>query len=192
MKNAKMIMIATEEVVFPYECGKLRVTEDADIIAIQRAVAKGERIVLVPIREGERPKDGDIGIPIDIEQFIYLPEDTEGAILMYKTATCRNVVHEMEFDGIATTVSLGACPFYTSVDEDTLRAYFEHASMLYNGLAHVISNAGGNVVNLEFDSVNTDIDAIVIWLKTANKYLFFTEMDTEKRLVEFAKALEFN
>lgn len=191
MKNAKMIMIATEEVVFPYECGKLRVTEDADIIAIQRAVAKGERIVLVPIREGERPKDGDIGIPIDIEQFIYLPEDTEGAILMYKTATCRNVVHEMEFDGIATTVSLGACPFYTSADEDTLRAYFEHASMLYNGLAHVISNAGGNVVNLEFDSVNTDIDAIVIWLKTANKYLFFTEMDTEKRLVEFAKALEF-
>ena len=191
MKNAKMIMIATEEVVFPYECGKLRVTEDADIIAIQRAVAKGERIVLVPIREGERPKDGDIGIPIDIEQFIYLPEDTEGAILMYKTATCRNVVHEMEFDGIATTVSLGACPFYTSADEDTLRAYFDHASMLYNGLAHVISNAGGNVVNLEFDSVNTDIDAIVIWLKTANKYLFFTEMDTEKRLVEFAKALEF-
>ena len=191
MKNAKMILIATEEVVFPYECGKLRVTEDADIIAIQRAVAKGERIVLVPIREGERPKDGDIGIPIDIEQFIYLPEDTEGAILMYKTATCRNVVHEMEFDGIATTVSLGACPFYTSADEDTLRAYFEHASMLYNGLAHVISNAGGNVVNLEFDSVNTDIDAIVIWLKTANKYLFFTEMDTEKRLVEFAKALEF-
>ncbi len=191
MKNAKMIMIATEEVVFPYECGKLRVTEDADIIAIQRAVAKGERIVLVPIREGERPKDGDIGIPIDIEQFIYLPEDTEGAILMYKTAPCRNVVHEMEFDGIATTVSLGACPFYTSADEDTLRAYFDHASMLYNGLAHVISNAGGNVVNLEFDSVNTDIDAIVIWLKTANKYLFFTEMDTEKRLVEFAKALEF-
>ncbi|MBO5776177.1 MAG: endopeptidase La, partial [Clostridia bacterium] len=191
MKNAKMIMIATEEVVFPYECGKLRVTEDADIIAIQRAVALGERVVLVPIREGERPKDGDIGIPIDIEQFIYLPEDSEGAILMYKTATCRNIIHEMECDGIATTVSLAACPFYSTADEETLRAYFEHASMLYTGLAHVISNAGGNVVNLEFDSVNTDIDAIVIWLKTANKYLFFTEMDTEKRLVEFAKALEF-
>ena len=46
MKNTKLIMIATEEVVFPYECGKLRVTEESDIIAIQRAVEAGEKIVL--------------------------------------------------------------------------------------------------------------------------------------------------
>ena len=54
MKNTKLIMIATEEVVFPYECGKLRVTEESDIIAIQRAVEAGEKIVLVPVKVGEK------------------------------------------------------------------------------------------------------------------------------------------
>ncbi|MBR2480248.1 MAG: hypothetical protein IKB56_02965, partial [Clostridia bacterium] len=137
MKNAKLIMIATEEVVFPYECGKLRVTEENDILAIQRAVAEGEKIVLVPVRVGEKAKDGDVGIVTEVEQFIYIPEDNEGAILMYKTGTRRNYVHEMEFDGVATTVSLASCPFYNSGDEYTLRTYFERAEELFRNLSTI-------------------------------------------------------
>ncbi|MBQ8177809.1 MAG: endopeptidase La [Clostridia bacterium] len=190
MKNARMIMIATEEVVFPYECGKLRVTEDADILAIQRAVSEGEKIVLVPVRVGERPKDGDVGIVTEVEQFIYVPEDNEGAILMYKTGTRRNYIHEMECDGIATTVSLASCPFYDSGDEFTLRTYFERASELFMNLSGILKGVNGSAIRLEYDSVNTDIDAIVIWLKTADKYLFFTCLDTETRLMEFCKALD--
>ncbi len=190
MKNARMIMIATEEVVFPYECGKLRVTEDADILAIQRAVSDGEKIVLVPVKVGERPKDGDVGIVTEVEQFIYVPEDEEGAILMYKTGTRRNYIHEMECDGIATTVSLASCPFYNSGDEFTLRTYFERASELFMNLSGILKGVNGSAVRFEYDTLNTDIDAIVIWLKTADKYLFFTCLDTETRLMEFCKALD--
>ncbi len=190
MKNAKLIMIATEEVVFPYECGKLRVTEESDILAIQRAVAEGEKIVLVPVRVGEKAKDGDVGIVTEVEQFIYIPEDNEGAILMYKTGTRRNYVHEMEFDGVATTVSLASCPFYNSGDEYTLRTYFERAEELFRNLSTIIKGINGQAVRLDYDSVDTDIDAIVIWLKTADKYMFFTTLDTETRLMEFCKALD--
>ena len=190
MKNAKLIMIATEEVVFPYECGKLRVTEENDILAIQRAVAEGEKIVLVPVRVGEKAKDGDVGIVTEVEQFIYIPEDNEGAILMYKTGTRRNYVHEMEFDGVATTVSLASCPFYNSGDEYTLRTYFERAEELFRNLSTIIKGINGQAVRLDYDSVDTDIDAIVIWLKTADKYMFFTTLDTETRLMEFCKALD--
>ena len=190
MKNAKLVMIATEEVVFPYECGKLRVTEESDIIAIQKAVAEGEKIVLVPVRVDEKAKDGDVGIVTEVEQFIYIPEDNEGAILMYKTGTRRNYIHELESDGVVTTVSLASCPFYNSGDEYTLRTHFERAEELFRNLSTILKGINGQAVRLDYDSVDTDIDAIVIWLKTADKYLFFTTLDTETRLIEFCKALD--
>ena len=190
MKNAKLVMIATEEVVFPYECGKLRVTEESDIIAIQKAVAEGEKIVLVPVRVDEKAKDGDVGIVTEVEQFIYIPEDNEGAILMYKTGTRRNYIHELESDGVVTTVSLASCPFYNGGDEYTLRTHFERAEELFRNLSTILKGINGQAVRLDYDSVDTDIDAIVIWLKTADKYLFFTTLDTETRLIEFCKALD--
>ena len=190
MKNAKLVIIATEEVVFPYECGKLRVTEENDIIAIQRAVAEGEKIILVPVPIGGKAKDGDVGIITEVEQFIYVPEDNEGAILMYKTGTRRIYVHEIENDGIVSTASIASCPFYNNGDEYTLRTYFERAQELFRNLSTIIKGINGQAIRLEYDSIDTDIDAIVIWLKTADKYLFFTTLDTETRLKEFCKALD--
>ncbi len=190
MKNTKLIMIATEEVVFPYECGKLRVTEESDIIAIQRAVEAGEKIVLVPVKVGEKAKDGDVGVVTEVEQFIFIPEDNEGAILMYKTGTRRNYVHELESDGVVTTVSIASCPFYNSGDEYALRTHFERAEELFRNLATILKSVNGQAVRLDYDTVDTDIDAIVIWLKTADKYMFFTTLDTETRLIEFCKALD--
>ncbi len=188
--NERLIIIATEEVVFPYECGKLRVTEEADILAIQRAINAGEKIVLVPVRIGERPKNGDVGVITDIEQFIYIPEDNEGGILMYKTGTSRSYIHEIDCDGIATTASIAECHFYNSGDEFALRTYFEQAVELFSNLSGILKGVNGSAIRLQYDTLNTDIDAIVIWLKTADKYLFFTTLDTETRLVEFCKALE--
>ena len=190
MKNAKLVIIATEEVVFPYECGKLRVTEENDIIAIQRAVAEGEKIILVPVPIGGKAKDGDVGIITEVEQFIYVPEDNEGAILMYKTGTRRIYVHEIENDGIVSIASIASCPFYNNGDEYTLRTYFERAQELFRNLSTIIKGINGQAIRLEYDSIDTDIDAIVIWLKTADKYLFFTTLDTETRLKEFCKALD--
>lgn len=190
MKNAKLVIIATEEVVFPYECGKLRVTEENDIIAIQRAVAEGEKIILVPVPIGGKAKDGDVGIITEVEQFIYVPEDNEGAILMYKTGTRRIYVHEIENDGIVSTASIASCPFYNNGDEYTLRTYFERAQELFRNLSTILKGINGQAIRLEYDSIDTDIDAIVIWLKTADKYLFFTTLDTETRLKEFCKALD--
>lgn len=190
MKNARMIMIATEEVVFPYECGKLRVTEDADILAIQRAVNNGEKIVLVPVKVGERPAEGDIGIVTEVEQFIFVPEDSEGAILMYKTGTRRNYIHEMECDGIATTVSLASCPFTGESESIEIRQYYDQALSLLDNFSGIIKSISGNPIRFELPTVNLDIDSIVIWLKTADKYLFFTTLDTETRLIEFCKALD--
>ncbi|MBQ4072578.1 MAG: endopeptidase La [Clostridia bacterium] len=190
MKNAKLVIIATEEVVFPYECGKLRVTEENDIIAIQRAVAEGEKIILVPVPIGGKAKDGDVGIITEVEQFIYVPEDNEGAILMYKTGTRRIYVHEIESDGIVSIASIASCPFYNNGDEYTLRTYFERAQELFRNLSTILKGINGQAIRLEYDSIDTDIDAIVIWLKTADKYLFFTTLDTETRLKEFCKALD--
>lgn len=190
MKNAKLVIIATEEVVFPYECGKLRVTEENDIIAIQRAVAEGEKIILVPVPIGGKAKDGDVGIITEVEQFIYVPEDNEGAILMYKTGTRRIYVHEIENDGIVSIASIASCPFYNNGDEYTLRTYFERAQELFRNLSTILKGINGQAIRLEYDSIDTDIDAIVIWLKTADKYLFFTTLDTETRLKEFCKALD--
>lgn len=190
MKETRMIMIATEEVVFPYECGKLRVTEDADILAIQRAVSEGEKIVLVPVKEGERPQNGDVGIVTDVEQFIYIPGDDEGAILMYKTGVRRNTIYDMRSDGIATTVSLSACPFYSSGDEYALRTCFEKAEELFRNLSGILKGVNGSAIRFEYDTMDTDIDAIVIWLKTADKYFFFTCLDSTTRIFEFCRALE--
>ena len=188
--NKRLIMIATEEVVFPYECGKLRVTEEADILAIQRAVNSGEDIVLVPVKEGERPKAGGIGIVTQIEQFIYVPEDNEGGILMYKTGKMRSYVTEFDCDGIATTALVTDCPFFNSGDEYTLRTYFERADELFRNLSGILKGVNGSAIRFEYDSMDYDIDAIVIWLKTADKYLFFNTLDTETRIIEFCKALD--
>ena len=191
MKEAKLNVIATEEVVFPYECGKLRVNEEADIIAIRKAVDAGESIVLVPVKVGEKAKEGDVGIITEVEQFIFIPEDDEGAILMYKTSTMRSYVYEFEVDesGI-TRASVARCPFEDSGDEYTLRTYFERAEDLFRNFSTILKGISGQGVRFDYDHVNTDIDAIVIWLKTADKYLFFTTLDTETRLKEFCKTLE--
>ena len=191
MKEAKLNVIATEEVVFPYECGKLRVTEEADILALRSAVEAGESVVLVPVRVGEKAKEGDVGIITEIEQFIFIPEDDEGAILMYKTATMRSYVYgfEVDEDGV-TRASVARCPFEERGDEYTLRTYFERAEELFRNFSTILKGVSGQGVRFDYDHVNTDIDAIVIWLKTADKYLFFTTLDTETRLKEFCKALE--
>ena len=173
------------------ECGKLRVNEEADIIAIRKAVDAGESIVLVPVKVGEKAKEGDVGIITEVEQFIFIPEDDEGAILMYKTSTMRSYVYEFEVDesGI-TRASVARCPFEDSGDEYTLRTYFERAEDLFRNFSTILKGISGQGVRFDYDHVNTDIDAIVIWLKTADKYLFFTTLDTETRLKEFCKTLE--
>ena len=192
MKKTKAIMIATEEVVFPYELGKLRVSDEKDIVAVQRAVSIGtEVVVLVPVREGEDPKEGDVGVVAQIEQFIYVPEDNEGGILMYKTAPTRCYVSEFEEDlSKVTWATLTECPFFGGEDEYVLRTYFERAEELFSNLSTIIKGLNGQAVRLSYENVNTDIDAIVGWLKTSDKYLFFTTLDTEIRLKEFCKALD--
>ncbi|MBR2480513.1 MAG: endopeptidase La, partial [Clostridia bacterium] len=60
----------------------------------------------------------------------------------------------------------------------------------FRNLSTIIKGINGQAVRLDYDSVDTDIDAIVIWLKTADKYMFFTTLDTETRLMEFCKALD--
>ncbi|MBO5774127.1 MAG: hypothetical protein J6R44_04760, partial [Clostridia bacterium] len=144
MKEAKLNVIATEEVVFPYECGKLRVTEDSDILAIQKAVDAGESIALVPVKIGEKAKEGDVGIVTEVEQFIFIPEDDEGAILMYKTSTMRSYVYgfEVDDDGV-TRASVVRCPFEENGEEYSLRTFFERAEELFRNFSTILKGISG-------------------------------------------------
>ena len=188
MDDIRIKAIAVKKAVFPYENGRTDLTFADDIAAVKAAVNAGQRVALVPAREVPyEMREGDIAIVATVEQFMMTPEDA-GATLIYRADRTRYFVQNPVRENGITEISLIPARFFTTADDKEIFALYKRAEKAY---ADYLEAEGGKGIELEFDTLNTDIDAIVMHLSNVDKMQFVTALDTKVRLVKFINALAY-
>lgn len=188
MEDIRIKAIAVKKAVFPYENGRADLTFADDIAAVKAAVNAGQRVALVPAREVPYEiREGDIAIVATVEQFMMTPEDA-GATLIYRADRTRYFVQNPVRENGITEISLIPARFFTTADDKEIFALYKRAEKAY---ADYLEAEGGKGIELEFDTLNTDIDAIVMHLSNVDKMQFVTALDTKVRLVKFINALAY-
>lgn len=188
MEDIRIKAITVKKAVFPYENGRTDIASVSDIAAVRAAVSAGQRIALVPVREFPAEiREGDIAIVVSVEQFMLTPEDS-GATLIYKADRTRYFVQSPVTEDGITQISLIPARFFTTADDKEIFALYKRAEKAY---ADYLEADGSKGIELELETVNTDIDAIVMHLGNTDKMQFLTALDTKVRLVKFINALSY-
>lgn len=181
--NERFLALTVNKVIFPNSVGVLDFTNEKVIELLKEASYKNRQIILVPKENGEDINEGDIGVKVEIEQFLASPFDYD-AKLAYKAA---DIIRLVEVDNNSVSAEGAAVPVvYESGDYTIAKALFSKAKELYEDYNRM---TGHNPLPFRFETVNSDIDAIVSKIPSCDRFGFFRNVNTEDRLLLFIKTV---
>lgn len=182
--NERYLALAVNRVVFPNSVGVLDFTNDKVIELLKDASYKNKQIVLVPKESGTAVHEGDIGVKVEIEQFLSSPFDND-AKLAYKAS---DIIRLVDVTGLPHASESSAAPLiYEDGDYTVIRALFTKAKEFYEDYARL---TGHTALPFRMDTVNADIDNIVSRIPSSDRFGFFKSINTENRLLLFIKTIK--
>ncbi|MFA5449585.1 MAG: endopeptidase La [Clostridia bacterium] len=182
--NKRYLTLKVGKVIFPNSVGIVEFSDAKTIELIKDASSKNQKIILVPKdNKGSALDEGDIGIKVEIEQFLASPFDFE-AKLAYKANDIIRIT-ELETSG-ETTESAAEPLIYEEGNYTIVRSLFAKAKEMYEDYMRMTESSP---IPLRLETVNSDINNIVAKIPMADRFAFFKNINTEERLLLFIKTL---